>query len=344
MDKRLYDHILGSLACSAIGDAMGAGTEILTEDEIVRLFGKRATDFQMPPACHPHSGGREAGQITDDASLTFYLARAYVEAGGEMTLDLAVKTILAWSENSDYYPRFAGPATMEAVMRLRKGDDPIEVGRHGEISLNGVTNGAAMKISPAGLMHPGDLDAAIEDAITICLPTHGTQLAMSGAAAVACAVSEGLRAGSSVFSVIRAAQYGARRGEELGRQRGRIAAGPSVIDRLDLAISLALQERDADEACRKIGRVVGSGLPIGEAVPAALGIFLAMDGDPRRTIEWGANIGDDTDTVACIAGAVAGAWAGIEKTPEELYRQVVKINHLDLEGLAAQMESIVSAR
>ena len=109
MDKRLYDHILGSLACSAIGDAMGAGTEILTEDEIVRLFGKRVTDFQMPPACHPHSGGREAGQITDDASLTFYLARAYVEAGGEMTLDLAVKTILAWSENSDYYPPLRRP-------------------------------------------------------------------------------------------------------------------------------------------------------------------------------------------------------------------------------------------
>ena len=52
-------------------------------------------------------------------------------------------------------------------------------------------------------MHPGDLDAAIRDAVTICLPTHATQIAISGACAVACAVSAALISGATVASVVK---------------------------------------------------------------------------------------------------------------------------------------------
>lgn len=339
----LYEKILGSLAGSAIGDAMGAATEVQTEEEIIRRFGKRVNDFQEPPKCHPHSGGRRAGQITDDSSLTFCLAKTYVANEGEISVDLVTKTIIDWS-GSEYYPRFAGPATIEAVKRLKDGEDPVVVGRHGEISLRGVTNGAAMKISPAGLMHPGDPTAAMEDAITICVPTHGTQLAMSGACAVACAVSEALTESATVESVLSAALKGAIDGERLGEQRGRIAAGASVVERIKLAYQIVLGEDDKDLACRKIGKVIGSGLPTSEAVPAALGIFMAMEGNPMKCIEWGVNIGDDTDTVACIVGAISGAFAGIGEISPELFEQVQEINGLDLEGLARDMVAVIKAR
>ncbi len=83
-----------------------------------------------------------------------------------------------------------------------------------------------MKVSPAGLVNPGNLKQATEDAVVICRPTHGTQIAMSGgAAAVACAVAEAVTERATVMSVIKAAQQGAIDGEHLGRQVGRIAAG-----------------------------------------------------------------------------------------------------------------------
>lgn len=278
MDTALRDKILGSLAGSAIGDAMGAATELLTEGEIIRRFGKPVDSFEVPPPGNPYAGGRDAGQLTDDSSLTLGLCRAYLENQGVMTVEAVVQTILRWSE-SEYFPRFAGPRPRRQYGGCARGD-PLVVGRHGEISMGGVTNGAAMKISPPGLMHPGDLDAAIRDAVTICLPTHATQIAISGACAVACAVSAALISGATVASVVKAALYGAEKGESIGREKGRIAAGPSVAERLRLAVQIVVGDPQPERACRKIGQLIGSGLPAAEAVPAALGIFMAVEGDP----------------------------------------------------------------
>lgn len=344
MDERLYRHILGSLGGTAIGDAMGAACELLSGDEIIRRFGGVVRDFKRPPEVNPYAGGREAGQITDDASLTFYLSETYISCGGRITPKNVADTILRWSQNAEYFPRFAGPSTKSAVERLRAGEDPLVVGRGAEISPGGTTNGAAMKVSPAGLAHPGDLEAALSDAITVCLPTHATQIAMSGAAAVACAVAEALTEHSTPMSIVQAAQWGAVMGERRGREQGRVAAGASVEARIQLAIHLALAASDVESACRQIARYVGSGLATAEAVPAAIGIFLAAKGDPRETIIWAANMGDDTDTVAAIAGAIAGASGGIERLPGELYEQVTRINGLQLERLARGLTSIAEQR
>lgn len=340
MDERLYRHILGSLGGTAIGDAMGAACELLSGDEIIRRFGGVVRDFRRPPEANPYAGGREAGQITDDASLTFYLAETYMAGDGLITPQTVADTILRWSENGEYYPRFAGPSTKSAVERLRAGEDPLTVGRGAEISPGGTTNGAAMKVSPAGLTHPGGLEAALADAITVCMPTHATQIAISGAAAVACAVAEALTEESTPMSIVQAAQWGAVRGEQRGRELGRVAAGPSVEARIEMAVHLALASPDAESACRQIARYVGSGLATAEAVPAAIGVFLAAKGDPGETIIWAANLGDDTDTVAAIAGAIAGALGGVDRLPVDLYEAVIRVNHLQLERLARGLAAI----
>lgn len=344
MDERLYRHILGSLGGTAIGDAMGAACELLSGDEIIRRFGGVVRDFRRPPEANPYAGGREAGQITDDASLTFYLSETYIAGEGLITPRTVADTILRWSQNGEYFPRFAGPSTKGAVERLRAGEDPLVVGRGAEISPGGTTNGAAMKASPAGLTHPGDLEGALSDAVTVCLPTHATQIAISGAAAVACAVAEALTERSTPMSIVQAAQWGAAMGERRGRELGRVAAGPSVEARIEMAIHLALVSSDAESACRQIARYVGSGLATAEAVPAAIGIFLAAKGDPRETIVWSANMGDDTDTVAAIAGAISGALGGIERLPGDLYEEVTRVNNLQLERLARGLTTIAEQR
>ncbi|WP_411899699.1 ADP-ribosylglycohydrolase family protein, partial [Salmonella enterica] len=96
--------------------------------------------------------------------------------------------------------------------------------------------GAARQLWPAALLRPGDIDAAIESARQICRFTHTNVLAMSGAAAMAAATSEALRAHTNADSIIAAGIYGALRGDLLAQEQGStLVAGRSVAARLALA-------------------------------------------------------------------------------------------------------------
>ncbi|MBC7083365.1 MAG: ADP-ribosylglycohydrolase family protein [Firmicutes bacterium] len=342
MSVSVRDKILGSLVAAAIGDAMGAPTEQMTLDEIKDRFGGRLVDrFYAPSEDRPFSHGRLAGQITDDTGQMLELARAFIEAGTDpITPQQVADALLRWAADPEVFSRFAGPTTRQAIERLRAGEDPLSVGRSGTLSTIGTSNGCAMKVAPAGLIHPGDPDSAVRDACTVCMPTHATQIAMSGASAIASGISAALAPGADVFSVVRACLYGAREGEKRGRAVGRVAPGPSVEARIRLAVRLALESSDIEDACRSIHAYVGSGLHTAEAVPAAVGLFVAAGGDPAMAVAAGASIGDDTDTVATMAGALAGALGGISRVPADLYRQVEEVNHLDIAGLADEIYSL----
>lgn len=336
----LYDRVLGSLATACIGDALGMPAEQRSPAEIQQMWGGWLREFQAPPADSPYAEGRSAGQITDDASQMIGLVETYLKEPDGLTAQGMGQMLLRWSE-TQYYPRFAGPSTKRAIEALREGADPNVLGREGRLATDGTSNGAAMRVAPAGLRHPGDLDAAIADAVTTCRPSHLTNIGVSGAAAVAAAVSRALVPGAALLDVVAAARYGARQGQRLGSEVGRDVAGPSIERRIELAVSAAMTADDFPTAVRAVTDIVGSGLGMAEAVPAAIGIFVAAGGDPFLTCVGGANAGDDTDTVACIGGSIAGALRGFSAVPHHLYLDVVAINELDLEGLSDAFVSVV---
>jgi ADP-ribosylglycohydrolase len=338
--ETLTARILGSLTAACIGDALGAPTEQRSIAEIRSLWGGRVERFEDPPPDSPFAKGRRAGQITDDASQMIALTDAIIERGGDVTAEDMAKALLRWSEDEEYFPRFAGPSTKGGLERLRDGADPRTSGSAGRLTSEGTSNGAAMRIAPAGLIHPGDVDAAVAAALPTCLPTHGTNLAISGACAVAGAVAAALDDDAEVLDVVRAARRAALLGEDLGKTHGRETAGPSVVDRLDMALEVVSTAPDLDTAVSRLASRIGAGLHISEAVPSAIGIFAAASGDPFLTVVGGANIGDDTDTVACIAGSVAGAFRGIDALPDDLVKKVVAANDLDLEPRARALAEI----
>lgn len=340
----IEDRILGSLACACIGDALGAPTEQRSISEIRSTWGGRVESFYAPPEDAPYAKGRGPAQFTDDASQMLHLVDAYLEGQGSLTPESVAGALLRWASDAQYYPRFAGPTTRSSIERLQSGEDPLAVGRTGRLTTEGTSNGSSMRVASAGLMHPGDPGAAAHDALTTCLPTHATNLAIAGAACVAAAISTAMMPESGVLDVTRAAQWGADEGERLGREHGREVAGPSVRRRLDLALELAAKAGGLDETVSDISGLVGTGLHVSEAVPAAVGIFLAAEGDPFLSAVGGANAGDDTDTVACIAGGIAGAFRGFGHVPEELYRQMIKANELDVEGKAREFAYLVASK
>jgi len=333
----LFSKILGATLGAAVGDAMGAATEMRTTAQIAELFGGPVRDFKQPP---PDTFARhnKPGQVTDDFSLAYFLMRAIIRNNGAVTDEVVKEGLLAWSAAEEYYIPFAGPTTRASIERLKgnvtRDDDVIE-------NWNAqATNGSAMKIFPIGLINPGNPDKAIEDAVTTCLPTHSTHLSISGACAVAAAVSEAMTADADVYSVVQAGLYGAVQGERRGKEVGVTVAGPSVVRRMELAIELALKSKSMDEAMADIGDVVGSGLHVSEAVPAAFGLLIASRGHTMEGIYAGVNVGNDTDTVATMVGAMAGALRGHTSIPAEYLGFINERNDMDLEQLSRDLAAV----
>ena len=116
-------------------------------------------------------------------------------------------------------------------------------------------------------------------------------------------------------------------------------AGASVAARTELAVQLARSSADLAEATVRIADLIGTGLKANEAVPAAVGILAAAP-DAFSAIVAAANAGDDTDTVATIVGALAGAAAGAGAFPSELAATVDAVNGLDLAATARALAEL----
>lgn len=330
----LHDRVLGGLAGAVIGDAMGTATETMTRRRVLEAYGRLTT--MVAPEHSPFSSGRPAGHFSDDSSQMLNLC-ARLAPGQPITVDDVVATLLDWAEDTSMFGRTAGPTTRRAIERLRAGEDPAVVGRGEIYAGTGTSNGAAMKAAPAGWLNPGRPADAVRDAITIALPTHATQLAMSGAGAIAAAVAQALAPAADVESIISAALEGAALGEELGLRAGREVAGPSVRRRITEAVRIGQRSDGIWDAMDEISDLIGSGLPTTEAVPAAIGIFAAARGDVSDTIIGAVNLGNDADTVATMAGAIAGTLAGSLKLPAPWIELVTSVNSLDLDATARHL-------
>jgi ADP-ribosylglycohydrolase len=342
--EELYDRILGSLATACIGDALGAPTEQRSIREIQETWGGRVEAFYAPPLDAPFGSGRGAAQFTDDASQMLYLVDEYIEHGGAITPRDMADMLIIWSRDEEYYPRFCGPSTRASIARLLEGGDPAKVGAIGRLTTEGTSNGAAMRVAPAGLAHPGDPEAAVRDALTTCLPSHATNHGVSGAGAIAAAVATAMIPGTPLMEVIRSARWGAREGERLGTEYGREVGGATVPRRLDMALEIAARSDNLYDTVDEIALTLGSGLPIVEAVPAALGVFLAANGDPWQTVIAAANLGDDTDTIGCMAGAIAGAFTGFGAVPQDAYNEMQAANGMEVEPRARAFADAVAQR
>lgn len=343
MNTVLLSKIHGSLAAGCIADALGAPTEELSRRQIVDAFGGYVTEFHPPLPGAPYAKGRSAAQITDDSSQMIMLAQLLTSKGAALTPQDMAELLIEWSGNTNYFPHFAGPTTRAAIERLANGDDPWEVGKAGKIMTQGASNGAAMRVAPVGLLHHGDPEAATRTAFITCVPSHNTTAGVAGAAAIAAAVAEACRDEAGILDIVRAAKLGARLGAELGRSQGRDVPGASIELRIDRAVALAMTANDDEHAIDLIGDEIGVGLPAAEAVPAAIGFFVAAGGDPVRTAQLAANAGGDSDTIGCMAASISGAYRGIEGVDAALVATVEQANDLDLAQIAGDLCRVATA-
>lgn len=329
----------GCLAGVAVGDALGFPAHDLDPQQVAARFG--LVDRLLPAADDdPIHKGYAAGRVTDDTILTLVTAEAVLSTDTEPTTQDMARILFEWGRKNEqvWTPgNVFGPSTKSAFASLLASGGRFSLDLTRGRAHDGASNGAPMRMAPAGLVHPGDPGAAARLACALTLPTHPTQVAISAAAALAAGVATALQKGAEVLDIVEACLFGARIGEEWGREHARVVPAPSIERRLHLAVGLALAAPDAIEAARNLHAVIGGNLPAAEALPTAVGVLLAARGEPAEAMVAGASAGGDSDTIASMAGGLAGALRGIGAIPAAWLQQVEEVNSLELGLLASRL-------
>lgn len=321
------DRARATLLCLAAGDALGMPSQTLPREVIRARYG-RITTFVAPFADHPVSHGLRAGQVTDDTEQTLLLAHRLLAAPDRFDARGWSRDLLAWER--DVRARglrdLLGPSSRAALDAMLAGTPVSETGR------NGTTNGAAMRIAPAGIATPhGDVGRLVDHVTETCQVTHNTGEAIAAAAAVAMVVSQGIDGASFEQAVPRALQAAM-----LGQKRGHATGHGDVAGRIRAALDLAASGATEEVFAATVGTSVASA----QSVAAAFGLVRMAGGAPWGAALIAANIGDDTDTIGAIAGAMAGACCGSQGVPPEVRATLMAENCLPIDALAADLVAL----
>ena len=314
--RALYEHVLGCLYGGEIGDAMGAPAEGKTYQQIEELFGE-ITDF--------------SGYGTDDSALKHILCDAIVRGEGYPTADIWADEWLAQQDMFIKRHLFWIPV-MNGFWKIRAENvAPREAGRG-----NMASSSSAMCISPMGIINAGNpRQAALETFEVASLIHHN--FSRDAACAMAAAVAAALHAQATVDSVLDAASL-------------YLPPRSAHVMRHYIAATLALARETADYTAFRATYYAERILPeiaipdARETVPVALSLFYLAGGDPQRAIFYGANFGRDADTIASMAGALAGAYRGVGALPDEWVEKVRSESPRAHEDVAEAMVSVVSRR
>lgn len=285
------DRARGSMAGLAIGDAIGRPVEGLSAQEIQARYGRVEGYLQWPPA---------GSDDTEYALLTARtLHRVGIEASAEDFAQTWIDDVLPQLDN------FAGGgfSEMAAIDNLRRGVRPPQSGDH----IHAWSDGLAMRVAPLGIVSGGDSVLAARLATADGQVSHsgeGIHAGVAVAVAVAAAM-EGAAAGAAYDAALAAIPADSWTARNLMDARD-IVAGESDPGRLALALHDRLAVDDyywADLAP--------------EAVGLAMAAVLAGDGDFQASVLFAVNLGRDADTIAAMAGCIAGAISGVGTIPEE---------------------------
>jgi ADP-ribosylglycohydrolase len=292
----------GSLIGQCLGDALGFIVEGHPHEFCLNYIEKVVKSGQIEQM---HRGHYCFGQYSDDSQLARELIRSYVSC---RTLDPAdyarrIAHIFAESKIVGY-----GRATLEAAQRLQRGMSWDKAGTPPPSA----GNGSAMRAGPVGLMFFDDPENLIHAACDQGRITHSDTRCSGGALAIAGAVALALtQEHLDINSFLSQLTTWTRRVDES------IAQG---IHHLEQWRTLPPQQvvRTLIDNGFAPGYYQGLSPFVTGSVLWSLYSFLTTPNDYRETVYTAIAVGGDVDTTAAMAGAISGAYLGLEALPSEL--------------------------
>ncbi len=294
LDKRAS----GSLFGLALGDALGADTEFLSYDAILRRF---PVDGPQMPTGNPI-------RVTDDTQMTLAVGNALLAATRPYTattLEAPLRQAFIEWNNSPDNNRAPGVTCMDACNKLATGLPWYQCSMIGSKGC-----GANMRVAPVGLLPAGQDGVTYETRAAIAqfqaALTHGHPTGLAAADLTAAAIADllanrdlqGLPQRLRAYALSQRMVYHEQWLGPLWKRSHQSSPVEyimrgwdeclQVLERLDQA--LALQDRESDPCL-----ITGAGWIAEEALTTGLLCFLLFPHDPVQAIKRAATSSGDSE-------------------------------------------------
>ncbi|MBC8137641.1 MAG: ADP-ribosylglycohydrolase family protein [Fibrella sp.] len=311
---RLRDKFRGALLGTFVGDAVGVPVEGFTHEQLSEVLdavsrlpkgseARAETEALLGLICNPDVFPDDMAPYSDDTQMMIGVAESLAEHGVFNGSDMASRFV----ENFQVW-RGYGAGAFVVLTAIKDGMGWDEAGSLLFEGQGSFGNGGAMRVAPAGLWAHRDQYVLRHLAENQAKITHTHPLGVGGAALQAAAVAVACRT-------------------EPGRSFDPVAFldeverfAPGLPDAYRYALS-DIREFLADvPATWDAQERLGSSIEAHESVPAALYAFLRLPYSFESAVTWAVRLGDDTDTVGAMTGAIAGAFHGYSAIPDKWLR------------------------
>ncbi|XP_053432524.1 ADP-ribosylhydrolase ARH3 isoform X2 [Nycticebus coucang] len=298
---RSLSRFRGCLAGALLGDCVGALYEAHDTVDLTSVL--RHVQSLEPEPGTPGSARTEALYYTDDTAMARALVQSLLAKEAFDEVDMAHRFAQEYKKDPDR-GYGAGVITVFKKLLNPKCHDVYEPARAQFNGKGSYGNGGAMRVAGISLAYNSIQD--VQKALAVHLALQG-------------------ESSSEHFLE-----------QLLGHMEELEGDAQSVLD----ARELGMEERPYSSRLKKIGELLdqdsvsreevvselGNGIAAFESVPTAIYCFLrCMEPDPeipsafnslQRTLIYSISLGGDTDTIATMAGAIAGAYYGMDQVPE----------------------------
>lgn len=296
----------GALLGAACGDAVGAPFEGAATVSASHLMSWTSSDAPL--------------RYTDDTAMTLVLAHHLLSTGGTIDETRLVREFAReWHSDTTRGYGAAPPRIFRAVLA---GVHWATVASSAFGGTGSWGNGGAMRVAPVALL-PHPIDQRVSLARRQAAVTHAHALAQDGAALQCAAIAH---AAASAGKPLEPADFLTTISEHLGT--------PEFLDAIATLRVLLVSAATPMEFAARLGTdatALGS-------VPTAIALFLQASDDLEAALASAVLPGGDTDTVASMVGALAGARMGQDGIPNRWVRRLER--HEEITELADQLAAI----
>ena len=315
--KRSIANFYGCLMGGAIGDALGAPIEFMQYNEIVKRYGSEGVQELDIPATQRYA------LITDDTQLTLFTAEGLLRSetrarrkGQQRTLEGTTITVFR------AYLRWLHTQGLDTPHWNKKDYDGwlIKIGKLHAYREPGVTCltalgkgimgrlekpindskgcGGMMRVAPIGLVE--NAEEAFLLGMHSAAITHGNPSVYLSAGTLALLIHYVIE-GDALEAAVQKAL------DALKKQ----PRNEEVVAAVETAIALTKEKKPSREQIEQLG----NGFIAHEALAMAIYVVLSYPTDFEAALRLAVNHSGDSDSVGAIAGAILGAYLGIEAIP-----------------------------
>lgn len=316
----MKNKILGVLYGMAIGDAMGMPPELWSREHFIDSYGK-ITDFLDGHPDNEISFQYKRGNFTDDTSQALTIVDSLIETDFKPDGKNIAEHIIAWADRENAFNNnILGPTSKQTLELFREGKDASE------FSDKALSNGAAMRIAPVGVLFDTNSKNSLCDYVfSVSRITHSSDITIAGACLIAEAVSSILEfedRDKMIEDVLSVEKYALSLGAE--------TVSASLGYRIRWGVELSKKYEDDDQFLEELYNMMGAGVNTVDSVPCAV-VIAYRAFDVKHCALLCANLGGDTDTIGAMATAICGA-RGVDKIPTDYIELIKKANNVDFEN------------